>query len=422
MHPRRVAFWLVRAANRRRARKGPAVPSTEPIHIILHNAYGMGGTIRTVHNLAAYLADHHEVRLYSAIRRRTEPFFAFPDGVTVIPLDDGTPAGLPRGVRRAAKTVLSRIPSVLMRADQRARGSSSLWTDVQVFRAIRRMRSGVLITTRPSLNLLAAVFAPPEVRTVGQEHMNLGVHRPELRRVIRRHYRSLDALTVLTKGDEKGYRRMLASAPTRLVRIPNAVPRLDGGAAGLDSKVVVAAGRLTNQKGFDLLVKAFRRVAEAHPDWTLRIYGSGPWDERLRRLIARQGLADNVFLMGRAGNIGEELAKGSIYALSSRFEGFGMVIIEAMSKGLPVVAFNCRRGPAEIITRGEDGILVKPGDVCAFAAALLELIEDSAKRHRYGARAMQTAGRYDLDVVGAQWDKLLAELAPSPSVSSPSLR
>jgi glycosyltransferase involved in cell wall biosynthesis len=404
----RVALKLAAA---RRGRGRAAQGDARDVRIVLLHAWGMGGTVRAALSLAGSLAaDGRSVELVSVARRHDRPFLPFPDGVEVSAVDDQREGRRGGGL---AGRLLSRLPSLLVHPDDYAHPWCSLWTDVLLARRLRAMRGGIVIGTRPSFNLLAAALSGPGTVIVAQEHMNFNAHRRGLERDVRRRYRELDALAVLTEGDRADYAEALAGAPTQVVRLPNAVPPLAGARAGLDRKVVVAAGRLNAQKGFDLLIDAWQRVAEAHPDWQLRIYGRGHQRAALRRQIVERGLSDHVFLMGPTRDLGEALSQGSVFALSSRLEGFGIVIVEAMSKGLPVVSFDCPRGPGEIIEHGRDGLLVPNGDVGAYADALIELIEDEERRRALGAAAVETARRYDPDTIGARWDALLADLMRS---------
>ena len=400
--------------------RGPRFPRPKPrgrerpkIHIVILHGFGMGGTIRTVINLAGYLAEHYEVELISVFRGRRVAAFHIPDGVEVTVLDDRV-SDRPSRLGRWLHRVLSTRASVLMHPDDYGHRACSLWTDLMLAWKIQSLRSGVLITTRPALNLIAARAAPPGLTTIGQEHQNFHAHRPGLAAAIGREYAKLDALAVLTHDDLHDYGEALASAPTRVVRITNALPPdLEGDQAALDSKLVVAGGRLTYQKGFDRMIPAFAPVARRHPDWKLRIYGSGKKRGQLQRLILEHDLYNHVFLMGPTDRLGEELSKGALFALTSRYEGFGMVLIEAMSKGLGVVSFDCPRGPSEIISPGRDGILVPEGDIAGFSDALLEVIEDEDKRRRFGRAALEKAKDYDIAVIGRQWDRLFEELLAS---------
>jgi glycosyltransferase involved in cell wall biosynthesis len=373
------------------------------VYLLLLHAYGVGGTIRTTFNTAGWLARTREVEVISVIRRRETPALPFPDGVALSAVDD---------LREQGSRVLRSLPSALIHPEDYGFTACSFLTDVRLARRLRGLPPGsILITTRPGLNVAAPSLVPDGVTVVGQEHMNFLSHRPGLKARIESEYPKLEALAVLTEDDLRDYSRMLDGSGTKVVRIPNALPESDGPISQLDRKVVVAAGRLRLQKGFDLLIRAYVEVARAHPDWQLRIYGSGEERQRLRELIVERELYNHVFLMGTSHTLQDELVKGSIFVLSSRYEGFGMVILEAMARGLPVVSFDCPRGPGEIVSSGEDGILVPNGDVNGLTRAIVELIEDEQKRRRFAAAAPGKARRYAIENIGPRWDGLIGELA-----------
>lgn len=402
------AVLAQRLALRLTRRPPPAPPrtagATPTVHVLLLHAYGMGGTIRTTLNLAGGLAAAgRAVRVLSLVRRRDEPFFALPAGVTITDVDD----------QRAGR---GRLPSLLVHPDDHAYPWAGRRTDRALVAQLRGLPAGdVLVVTRPAFAILAARLVPAGVIVVAQEHLNFHAHRPRLQADALRAYRRLHALAVLTADDERDYGAALTGSATRIARIPNAVPPLGDGLSALDAPVVAAAGRLNRQKGFDRLIDAWALVAAQHPAWQLRIYGSGPARASLRRQILARGVHDSVLLMGQARRLGDELRRASVFALSSRWEGFGMVLVEAMSKGLPVVSFDCPRGPAEIVRSGVDGLLVAEGDVGGLAAGVAGLIADPQRRRGMGAAALQRAADFDVAPITARWITLLDDLArPAP--------
>jgi glycosyltransferase involved in cell wall biosynthesis len=301
--------------------------------------------------------------------------------------------------------------------DVRAGRAASLWTDIALVKVLRGRREGVLISTRPALNLVSISVAPPSLVKVGQEHLNFAHHAPRVRRAIKRHYPRLDGLVTLTERDRDRYRRALGDT-TRLAAIPNAAPDFGGIRSDGRAKRVIAVGRLTRQKGFARLIRAFAQVAADRPDWDLVICGEGPRRAHLERVISGLEMEGRVTLAGRVEDVASALAASSIFALSSRVEGFPMVLLEAMAVGLPVVSFDCPTGPREIVEDGRNGLLVRPGDVDALAVALNTLIEDEGFRKRCSAGALETAERYSQDVIGARWERLIEDLHPALTVIS----
>lgn len=169
--------------------------------------------------------------------------------------------------------------------------------------------------------------------------------------------------------------------------------------ASLQSHTVLAVGRYTHQKGFDLLLKAWKSIDTQ--GWTLRIAGSGD---------SMEDLPSNV-VTGPSANMIEEYRNAAFLVLSSRYEGLPMVLLEAQAAGLPIVAFACKCGPRDVITNGEDGLLIPEGDIAGLAAGMKRLIDDEALRKKMGAAAFRHSDRFDKERIMALWENLFHELS-----------
>ncbi|MFH8791183.1 glycosyltransferase family 4 protein [Streptomyces sp. NPDC017941] len=371
---------------------------------LLHNAYGVGGTIRTTLNLASALADRHRVTIVSLQRHREVPRFTVDPRVTLVPLVDLRPESAD-----AADPLLAEPATAFPSAEGRHRQYSRLH-DVRAAAWLRDCDADVIIGTRPGLNVYLARYGPRGALRVAQEHLRHDAHSKRLRGQLAPHYRKLDALVTTTEADAAVYRERMALPGVRVLAVPNMVPAPDVRPSDGTAEVVAAAGRLAPGKRFDLLVRAFATVAEQHPGWRLRIYGSGTQQEPLRDLIDELGLGGTVELAGVRSPIEPEFARASIVASASDAESFGMTLVEAMRCGVPVVSTDCPLGPAEIITDGHDGRLVPPGDAAALAKAIVELIEDPGLRRTMGAAALESARRYDPGPIAARHERLFAEL------------
>lgn len=229
-------------------------------------------------------------------------------------------------------------------------------------------------------------------------------------------YRRLGAVVALT-GESAQWLHQHTSA-RRVPVIPNAVPwplPVQAPVVALPPvvdgrRMLLAVGRLGEEKGFHYLIQAFQQLADTFPDWQLAILGEGSQRPTLEAQVAAAGLQARVSLPGRAGNVGQWYEAADLYVMSSRFEGFPNTLAEAMAHGLPAVSFDCDTGPRDIIRHEIDGLLVPPGDVPALTAALRRLMGDDALRHRLGERACEARERFSMPRVAGMWEALFAEL------------
>ncbi len=219
-------------------------------------------------------------------------------------------------------------------------------------------------------------------------------------RMDERMVRKFDRFVVLTEED-KGY---WGNLPNILV-IPNAALAIPDKKSDLSAKRVIAVGRLDHQKAFDRLIKAWSLISPANRSgWRLDIFGQGEWENMLKNMISDLGLSDSVRVNRPTQSIFDEYAASSFLAMTSHYEGFPMVMIEAMACGLPVVTFDYPCGPKDIITDGVDGLIVKDGDLKAFADAMEKLMGDENLLETLASNAPKVVDRYSETKVMEQWE------------------
>ncbi len=217
--------------------------------------------------------------------------------------------------------------------------------------------------------------------------------------------RQLDRMIVLTEKDRKTWTEL-----DNVMAISNPLPMMPKSVSSLTEKRVIAVGRYYQEKGFDLLLEAWSKVYKNHPDWRLDIFGDGD-KEYYEAIRDKLGVpASCCILNGRTNQIELEYLKSSIYVCSSRFEGFGMVIVEAMACGLAVVSFDCPWGPSSIIADGEDGILVENGNIDKMAEALAALMDNPEKQRMLSNHAVRNVQRFQMDNIAEQWKVLFESL------------
>ena len=220
-----------------------------------------------------------------------------------------------------------------------------------------------------------------------------------------RHLKQLDSFVALTKKDQEAWTEL-----NNVTVIPNPVSFPSVKLSQQTEKRVIAVGRYCHEKGYDHLLQAWAEVQTLCPDWRLDVFGDGDRTSFEKMLDDCQIDRSRCSLNGRVSDVQSEFARSSLAVCSSRFEGFGLAIVEAMACGLPVVSFDCPWGPRSIITDGEDGVLVGNGNVKQFAEAMARLMNDVEVRNNMGKRAAVNVQRFSMEAVARQWKNLFDSL------------
>lgn len=218
--------------------------------------------------------------------------------------------------------------------------------------------------------------------------------------------RKYDKIVVLTEADKSGSWKNW----NKVAVMPNPLIKQEKGVSCGTSKIAVSAARLYRTKNFESLINIWAKVILRHPDWTLQIWGEGPEESRLREKIDRMGLKNHVFLMGYTPEVQEQMAKASLFVLTSRTEGLSLVLLEAMSVGIPAVVYNCPGGIRYVLKEAKTGYLVPLNDEDAFAEKVCALIENEELRMAMGQACLQEVKQYRMENIVPRWMDLFQEL------------
>lgn len=369
-----------------------------------HSTYNPGGMERVLLNKVTYLSalPEWEVSLVTTDQHQRPSFYPFPEKVRMTDLEINYSDDNDKGIWK-------KITSYLCKRKEHKRKLTAL---------LLKEKPDIVVSLYPS----ESSFIPDikdGSKKVLELHFNkffriqygrkgiIGLIDRWRTRQDERIVRRFDKFVVLTNED-KGYWGGLPNIEV----IPNAAIHVSKNYSEVKNKRVIAVGRLDYQKGFDRLIQAWKLVQHTgrFSDWKLDIFGQGEWREMLQQMIDKQGLQNTVKINPPTNAILNEYVHSSLLVMSSNYEGFGMVLVEAMSCGVPVISFDCKCGPKDIIQPGINGLLVPNGDIQALADAMMKVMEDEAYRKMLSLNARKVVDTYSEQAVMSQWILLFTSI------------
>lgn len=358
---------------------------------ITNGINGTGGLERVLSIKASYLADHYayDVTILSLNNGHQNPFYNFSDRIKMIGVPvEGNPfhyiAGYIRGIQSIVKII---NPDVISVCDDGLKG----------FFIPKLLGSKTPIVYERHVS--------KEIE-MNEDFSFIKKSLIQFKwRLMERLASQFSAFVVLTSGNQNEWRSL-----KNIVVIPNPLSFYPLESSTLKNNTVIAVGKQGYQKGYDRLLTAWHLVQERHPNWHLEIYGTIVPEFKLQEHADALGLKTTVHFYPPEKDIQSKYLDASVYVMSSRFEGFGMVLIEAMACGVPCVSFDCNYGPSDIIADGADGYVVPNGDCTALANGIITLLDDATLRMRMGANAKFNVQRFLPEIIVKQWDDLFKQL------------
>lgn len=365
-----------------------------------------GGMERSICSKANYLADiaGYEVTIITTDRKRKPNFYDYSPRIQFIDL----------GINYYELEYLSFFDRISLQFEKRKKHKEELT------KALFQLKPDVAISTCThelsilcnikdgSKKIAEAHFAKP-YKEIEYSHYSMFSPKRIFALLAEKrkqgYVKKYDAFVVLTKEDKARWRNI-----SHIEVIPNIVSFYPERIDKVDNKRILSIGRLSYQKGYPLLIEAWAKVVKKYPDWTLSVYGEGEDKHELVKMISRKGVRNSMYIHPVEKNVEQEYQNSSVYVMSSLYEGFGLVLTEAMAYGVPCISFDCPSGPAEIITNGEDGIVVEYKNIDKLADAMIFLIEDKALRKEMGENARENVKRFLPEKIMPRWISLFEQI------------
>lgn len=369
-----------------------------------HSTYNPGGMERVLYNKVKFLSEQMQwdVTVVTTDQHNRPPFYPFPESVRMIDL----------GINYSEDNVKGAFGKIYGYLKKRRKHKKLLEE------LLKKEKADIVVSLYPSESSFIPDIKDGSKKVLeihyckffrlqyGRKGLLGAIDRWRTwqdERIVRR----FDKFVVLTNED-RGYWGKLPN----ICVIPNAAMFVADRYSDVSNKRVIAVGRLDYQKGFDRLIQAWEIVYKSgkYNDWRLDIFGQGEWEEMLQRMINEKGLNSSAFINKPTKNIGEEYADSAMLVMSSNYEGFPMVMIEAMACGLPVVAFDFKCGPKDIISDGENGLIIQNGDIMALAEGMMKLMGNTQDRKRMSLNARKIVDTYSEKAVMDKWIGLFNNL------------
>ena len=366
---------------------------------------GYGGIEKSIVTLANTLCSRYEVEIAVCYQLYEKSVFSLNDKVKVKFLNPQLKpnhSGLKESIRSKNIIKISKEGAFAAKVLYKRKSS--------IVNYIKNSDAEVIISTRDIFNYWLGHYGKENVLKIGWEHNHFHNDYAYANKICNS-VKELDYLVLVSNDLERYYANRLRNSGCMCVYIPNAIDSIPDEVSSLKCKRLVSIGRLSPEKGFLDLLKVYSKLLKVVPDWTLEIIGDGSEKKSLEDYIKKNKLEGKVILHGFLGKeeIDKILHKSSIYVMTSYTESFGIVLLEAMSHGIPCIAFDSAEGPREIITSGSNGYLIRNRNMDAMVMKIKDLINSQKTRNKIGANARKSVMKYTSDVVGEEWFTLIEE-------------